>query len=401
MVACFFALPVVSAEHGEELYQFQKGVQTRWQSFENPTGEKGKAGMENRGAKGHAMDVIPAGESKTLLDVRGCGIVRRMWITISDRSPEMLRSLKIEAYWDDAKTPAVSAPFGDFFCVGLGIRVPFENVFFSDPEGRSFNCNIPMPFKKSAKIIVTNESKKELPMIFYDVNYTLSDKLDRNTMYFHCFWNRENRTKLEKDFEILPTVSGRGRFLGMNVGAIANPVYQGTWWGEGEVKIFMDGDAEFPTLCGTGTEDYIGSAWGQGKYANRYQGCPVADKKNDKWCFYRFHVPDPVYFNSSCRVVLPQIGGADKAKVIELMKEKFPMKPISVHKAPVFIKLLEMDPVPDLSDPKLPDGWVNYYREDDMSATAYFYLDRPENGLPPIAPVEKRTADLENPTDKK
>jgi hypothetical protein len=389
------ALAVRSAA-GQELYSFPDGVRTRWQSFENRTGEKGKGGMENRGAKGHAMDVIPAGRSVTLLDAKGSGVVRRMWITISDRSPRMLRSLKIEAFWDGAGTPAVSAPFGDFFGVGLGRRTPFESEFFSDPEGRSFNCVIPMPFRRSARIVVTNESDRDLPMIFYDVDYTLSEKTDGNALYFHCWWNRENPTSLEKDFQILPEVAGKGRFLGMNVGVKANPVYLGSWWGEGEVKIFLDGDSEFPTLCGTGTEDYIGSAWGQGKFANRFQGCTVADEQKAEWAFYRFHVPDPVYFNSNCRVVLPQIGGNAKAKVIEMVKAGVPMKPISVHNAPVFVKLLEMEPVPDLSNAGLPDGWVNFYRQDDVSATAYFYLDRPENGLPPLAPAGQRAAGMED-----
>ena len=392
---CLAAGMILCSAASQELYEFPEGVKTRWQSFENPTGEKGKGGMENRGAKGHAMDVIPAGRAKTLLDVRGSGVVRRIWITVSDRSPKMLRALKIEAFWDGAGKPSVSAPFGDFFGVGLGRRVQFENEFFSDPEGRSFNCILPMPFQKSARITVTNESDRDLPMIFYDVDYTLSEKADRSALYFHCYWNRENPTTLERDFEVLPKVSGKGRFLGMNAGVKANPVYRGSWWGEGEVKVFLDGDSGFPTLCGTGTEDYIGSAWGQGKFANRYQGCPVADEQKAEWAFYRFHVPDPVFFERDCRVVLPQIGGNAKEKVIEMVKAGIHIKPISVHNAPVFVKLLDMDPVPDLSDPKLPNGWVNFYRQDDVSATAYFYLDKPENGLPPLAPVNQRVAGME------
>jgi hypothetical protein len=160
-------------------------------------------------------------------------------------------------------------------------------------------------------------SDRDLAMIFYDVDYTMSEKADRDA--------------LERDFEILPKISGKGRFLGMNVGVRANPVYRGSWWGEGEVKMFLDGDSGFSTLCGTRTEDYIGSAWGQGKFAHRYQGCPVADEQKAEWVFYRFHVPDPVYFERDCRVVLSQIGGNTKAKVIEMVKAGIPMKPISVH----------------------------------------------------------------------
>jgi len=141
----------------------------------------------------------------------------------------MLRSLKIEMFWDNASEPAVSAPFGDFFGVGLGLRTPFESELFSDPEGRSFNCFIPMPFQKNAKVILTNESDEILDLTFFDINYTISEKPDKNALYFHCYWNREQRTTLGKDFEILPKVEGKGRFLGTNIGVIENPDYKGAW----------------------------------------------------------------------------------------------------------------------------------------------------------------------------
>jgi hypothetical protein len=379
---------------GQEVYQIPENEQSRWISFENPIGEKGKGGMENRGAKGHAMDVVQAGESKVLLDVQGPGIIRRMWITISDRSPQMLRGLKIEMFWDGTKKPAVSAPFGDFFGIGLGLRTPFECVFFSDPEGRSFNSVMPMPFKKSARIVVSNESGKDLDMLFYDINYTLSANPDPDALYFHCFWSRDTLTALGKDFEILPNINGKGRFLGVNIGVMANPVYQKAWWGEGEVKVYLDRDAQYPTLVGTGTEDYIGSAWGQGKYANRYQGCLIADTEKDHWAFYRYHVADPIYFYQECRVTIQQIGGNPREKVIAMQQAGVPLIPISIHNAPDFVKLLEMKPVPDLTDPGLIDGWTNFYRQDDVSATAYFYLDSPASNLPPLQPAALRMVNL-------
>jgi hypothetical protein len=384
---------------GQEVYQMPENEQSRWISFENPTGEKGKGGMENLGAKGHAMDVLQAGESKVLLNVQGAGIIRRMWITISDRSPQMLRGLKIEMFWDGAKKPAVSAPFGDFFGIGLGRKTPFECAFFSDSEGRSFNCIIPMPFKKSARIVVSNQSGKNLDMLFYDINYSLSANTDNDALYFHCFWSRDTLTTLGKDFEILPKTTGKGRFLGVNVGVMANPVYQKAWWGEGEVKVYLDGDAQYPTLVGTGTEDYIGSAWGQGKYNNFYQGCLVADTDKDHWAFYRYHVPDPIYFYQDCRVTIQQIGGNPREKVIALQQEGVPLIPISIHSAPDFIKLLEMKPAPDLTDPGLIDGWTNFYRQDDVSAAAYFYLDSPSSNLPQLQPAALRMVNLVDNTN--
>ena len=349
-------------------------------------------GRENKTAKGHAFDMIDPKGSKIMLDYKGAGIVRRIWLTVNERSPVMLRSLRLEMYWDNAKTPAVSAPLGDFFGIGLGRRMPFESEFFSDPEGRSFNCNIPMPFNTAAKIIIINDATVPV-MLFYDVDFTTVEKHDKPVFYFHAYWNRENKTKLERDFVVLPSVAGKGRFLGMNVGVIADSIYETSWWGEGEVKLFLDGDSQFPTLTGTGTEDYIGTAWGQGQYANRYQGCPLADAKNRQWSFYRYHVPDPIYFQTQCKVTLQQIGGESTDFVRRLKKKGAVLKPVSVA-ADKFHKILEMNPVPDLMSDGFPQGWTNYYREDDVSATAYFYLDKPANALPAIAGLEARTKNL-------
>ena len=375
--------------HGipNQLFEYSDNLEPRWVSFENITGEKAKGGMENFGAKGHPCDFIKIGETKTLLD-------NRMWITISNRSPKMLRSLIINMYWDGESKPAVSAPFGDFFGIGLGRTAVFENALFSNPEGRSFNANIQMPFKKSAKIEIINESGEELPMIFYDVNLQLLKEWDDNYLYFHCFWQRDTATALTEDFEILPEIRGKGRFLGTNVSINANPMYKDFWWGEGEVKIYMNGDTEYPTLVGTGTEDYIGTAWGQGQYYNAYQGCPIADPENLQWSFYRYHIPDPVYFKTDCKVSIQQIGGTEKAKVIELQKSGVDLIPITIHQAPVFNHLYQRDNVVDLEDPNLPDGWVNFYRSDDVASATYFYFDKPSNDLPEIQPLAIRLWNL-------
>ena len=390
------SLPTGEPAYGQkdQLFRKPKKAVTRWSSFENLNGVKGQGGKENKGAKGHPYDTIKAGRTKTLLDIKGCGIITRIWITIRNRSPQMLRSLRIEMYWDGAKTPAVSAPFGDFFGVGLGKRVAFENALFSDPEGRSFNCCIPMPFRKAAKIIIINESDKDIKSIYYDVNYLLTSAHDKDVLYFHAYWRRENPTRLFHDFEILPKIKGKGRYLGTNIGIITDEIYKNTWWGEGEVKVFLDGDDKYPTLVGTGTEDYIGTGWGQGIYAHRYQGCLIADEKNRQWAFYRYHIPDPVFFDKDCRVTIQQIGGDNKPQVRELQKKGVPLKPISISKDGNFTKLLEKSDVPNLDDPSIPEGWCNFYRRDDVSATAYFYLDNPENNLPSIAPVDERTKGL-------
>ena len=356
--------------------------------------QKANDNAENDGAKGHPCDHIPAGTSKTLLDVTGPGIINRMWITINDRSPEMLRALRIEMFWDHAEKPAVAAPFGDFFGVGLGRTATFENALFANPEGRSFNCFITMPFKEAAKIIISNESDRDLDMIFYDINYQQVASWDTDWLYFHCYWHRDTSTTVAQDFEILPGITGKGRFLGTNIGVNANPVYRNYWWGEGEVKMYLDGDGDYPTLVGTGTEDYIGTAWGQGQYYMKNSGCLIADAENRQWAFYRYHIPDPVYFKNDCRVTIQQIGGSEKANVLQLQKEQVALIPISIHAAPVLHQIYRKGIVTDLSKPGLPGGWVNFYRSDDVSAAAYFYLDRPENDLPALQAAAIRTYGL-------
>ena len=363
----------------QSLYEMPVGVESRWASGENPTGEKGKGAQAMGGRKGSPTVPIRAGESRVLAEAKGTtGIVRRIWMTFPDRSPQMLRSLKIEIYWDGAEKPAVSAPVGDFFGIGLGQKVPFQSVFFSDPEGRSFNCVIPMAFRTGMKIVMVNESGANLDELFYEVDYTLGDRHPDNMLYLHAHYRRENPTTIQKDYEILPRVKGRGRYLGANVGVIVNSKeYFNTWWGEGEVKIFLDGDTVLPTLAGTGAEDYIGTAWGQGRFAHLYQGSPVADEKAMRWAFYRYHVPDPVYFYLDARVTIQQIGYLAQHSRGPVVENKRTLLRAGPGQVPM-----------DLSK----DG--KFERSDDYSSCVYFYLDRPTSDLPAIDPVDRRIANL-------
>src|SRR5919107_4599174 len=155
----------------DELYRYRAGEEPRWVSPENPTGAKGAGGAENRGAKGHAFETIKVGGAHVLADIKGAGTIDRMWMTIEDRSPEALRGLKLEIFWDGARAPAVSVPLGDFFLHGAGEMVPMETALFASPEGRSFVSYVPMPFRTGARVVVTNESAKPVNLIFFDVNY--------------------------------------------------------------------------------------------------------------------------------------------------------------------------------------------------------------------------------------
>ena len=208
---------------------------------------------------------------------------------------------------------------------------------------------------------------------------------DKDALYFHCYWHRVKQTILGKDFEILPKVEGAGRFLGTAVVVNANPIYENQWWGEGEVKAYIDGDTELPTLCGTGTEDYIGTGWGQGTYFNRYQGCLTADPEMRRWVFYRLHIPDPVWFDRDIRFTIQQIGGESCDKVKKLIENNAPLIPVTCDggEGAEFMHLYKTDtPLPE-------KGWVNYYRSDDYAAVSWFYLDKKENSLPAIDLTDK------------
>jgi hypothetical protein len=399
-LALALLLPVPALAQETPLYQYRSGEEPRWASPENPDAEKGGGGRENKGGKGHPFETIAPGQSLVLADVKGAGVIDRMWITIFDRSPAMLRGLRLDIYWDGAKAPAVSAPLGDFFLAGAGGLTPLDTAMIASPEGRSFVSYFPMPFRKGARVVVTNETGTVQPLVFWDVDYRALRRAPADALYFHAWWSRDRATRLGEDFRILPRVSGRGRFLGTSVTVFANPAYGASWWGEGEAKIYLDGDSANPTLNGTGTEDYVGSGWGQGAYANRFQGSPTADEVRGRWSFYRFHIPDPIFFARDISVALQQIGGAQKVEVLRMQAAGAPLVPVTIAAGgrAEFVKLLEQGTPGPLG--AQPDGWTNFYRSDDVSAVAYFYLDRPENGLPPIASMAERTAALRPPPEK-
>ena len=395
----------------QELYKSPASTtETRWISPENPTGAKGAAAPTNKGAKGAAFVNVLAGEKLVMMDIKGAGIVNRMWISGTiPRSKEQCRMIKIEMYWDGETKPAVSAPIGDFFGVGLGLTVPFDDALFSNPEGRSFNFTIPMPYRKGAKMVMVNEASTHA-LVWFDINYTAMDKLPDDAMYFHAYWNRTTATELGKDYLILPQVKGKGRFLGTNVGVIGDSAYRNTWFGEGEIKVYLDGDDKLPTLAGTGTEDYIGSGWGQGEYHNRYQGSLVSDNKNDIYAFYRYHIPDPIYFHRDCKVSLQQIGNASAERIKEMIDKKVKIIPTWYFlggdstdlfnlkgKDPEQILLLDRPGYPANGSKDFPKRIFggNFYRSDDVSATAYFYLDKPVSNLPSLGDKELRIKDMQ------
>jgi hypothetical protein len=394
-LCCFQMVAIILS--AQELYKAPApSTITKWISPENISGKKGAGGKANQGAKGSAFLTVKAGEQLVMMDVKGSGIIRRMWLSGTiPRSEEQRRMVRIDMYWDGSKKPAVSAPIGDFFGLGLGLSVPYKNALFSNPEGRSFNFTIPMPYRTGARIVITNESSAHA-LVWYDINYT-EEKVPDDALYFHAYWNRVMHTALGTDHVILPQVNGKGRFLGTNVGVIGDSAYRNTWFGEGEVKVFLDGDKQLPTLAGTGTEDYIGTGWGQGEYQDQYQGSLVSDSKNDVYAFYRYHVLDPVYFQKDCKVTIQQIGNTSVKNLRDMIARGVQLKPVWVFKqgsnADIFnlqgnppeqILLLDRPEIKGINDPMFDKEafGANFYRSDDVSSVAYFYLNKPFSNLP-------------------
>jgi hypothetical protein len=237
-----------------------------------------------------------------------------------------------------------------------------------------------MPFRRGAKITLTNQSATDSCKLFYDVDYVLAKTLPADALYFHAYWTRQQTSAVGTDFTVLPPVKGSGRYLGMTVGVNTDSVYNKTWWGEGEVKMFIDGDTNFPTINGTGAEDYVGTGWGMGTYNHQYQGCTIANEGERQFSFYRWHLPDVILFDKEIRITLQQIGGGPKDVVKELVNKGVPLQPITIDKNSGFVRLLET-PVA-INDASFPDGWVNFYRRDDYTAVSYFYLNRTSSGLP-------------------
>jgi len=378
----------------DALYQKpDPAVQTRWYTYENRTAQKGAGGKTRFGRKGSPAPQVKAGETFVLADIKQSGTIRRIWITIDKHGDlDVLRGVRFEMHWDDAATPAVQVPIGDFFCHSFGRMCTFENALFSSPEGRSFNCIIPMPFRKAAKIQIINETSKDITF-FYEVDCTLGDSHSDDILYFHSSWRRENFNKVRQDMAILPKIEGTGRFLGCNIGIRQNPAFSRFWWGEGEVKIYLDGDKEFPTLCGTGSEDYVGTGWGQNRYINKYQGDQFVSEKGtgmfkDYYGFYRFHIPDPVYFHEDIRVTIQCLGGATTKGILEAIKEYPDQKYMKAGDGKEFFTAEELE--------KEDDYFVLLEREDDYCATAYWYMDKTENNFPPIPPLAERIKDLED-----
>jgi hypothetical protein len=353
-------------------------------SFENPTGERGAGGSSHGGRKGSPNRQLEGGERVVLADLEGPGTLRHIWMTFLPAPPERMRSLWMEVYYDGASQPSVSVPCLDFFALPHGRPVPYHSALTSAQEGRGFNAYFPMPFARHVRVVLTNASPKPV-ILYYQIDYTLERALPEGAGYLHVGFRRQNPTRQREDFEIVSGLEGPGRFLGCSVGVrVIDP---GNWYGEGEVKVYRDGDRALPTICGTGLEDYVGSAWGMGAHAAEYGGAPLVvgppasersgprQQTSEFVGFYRWHLPDPIMFERDLRVTIQQIGaawfGANEKAELEAYER---------------------------TNPVAGTGWMREARGrliwgiaervDDYCATSYVYCRRPQ----PVPPLDVKAA---------
>lgn len=338
-------------------------------TFENPTGERGAGGRSHAGRKGAPSKRLAPGERVVLADLSGPGTLRHIWMTFPPAPPEVVRALWLEVYYDGAAEPSVSVPCLDFFALPHGRPVAFDSALVSVHEGRGFNGYFPMPFRRHVRVELTNGSARPM-LLYYQIDYTLQEDLADGAGYLHVAFRRQNPTVQKRDFVIAHGLRGPGRFLGCSVGVrIIDP---GFWYGEGEVKIYRDGDREHPTVCGTGLEDYVGTAWGMGAHAAIYAGVPL-DVRNpqggaqpDFVGFYRWHLPDPIVYREELRVTIQQIG---YAMFFEGHREGFERY---ARTNPAAGAGWENKPQPGI----LARGIAE--RVDDYCATAYVYCREPQ-----------------------
>jgi len=307
-------------------------------SPENRTGEKGQGGMATEGTgAGPARDLgkgwkispsiaVASGETLMLADIAGPGAIQSMWMAGAYHP----RHCILRIYWDDQEQPSVECPIGDFFCNPWKKHFQLTSqMVCNNPGQAAFNCYWPMPFRERCRMTIENRSTQEM-VWYYQINYALAP-VDEDAAYFHAQFRRTNPLPYKEDFVMLDGVQGRGHYAGtyMTWGVNNNG-----WWGEGEIKFFIDGDGEYPTICGTGTEDYFGGCYnfdvpgiGYQEYCTPYAGMPQVIRPDglyqaqQRFGMYRWHVPDPIRFEENLRVTIQALGWREGMRYLPLQDD--------------------------------------------------------------------------------
>jgi hypothetical protein len=307
-------------------------------SPENPTGEKGKGGMATEGTgASEARDLgqgwkispsvkIAAGTTYTLADISGSGAIQHIWMTPTGN----WRLSILRMYWDDEREPSVEVPVGDFFAMGWGKYARVSSLAVCVNPGSAFNSYWPLPFRRKARLTIENLDDKPIEL-YYQIDYALAP-VTTDAAYFHAQFRRANPVPYKQVYTILDGVKGKGHYVGTYM---AWGVHNNGWWGEGEIKFYIDGDQAFPTINGTGTEDYFNGSYDfenpekkqYEEFTSPYSGLVQVIKPDglyqsqERFGLYRWHITDPVRFDSDLRVTIQDLGWRNNGRYLPLMDD--------------------------------------------------------------------------------
>lgn len=314
-------------------------------SPENVNGEKGKGGMATSGTGSSAARdlgqgwklspsvVIKPHTVYTVAEIEGPGSVQHIWMTPTGN----WRYSILRFYWDDEATPSVEVPVGDFFGMGWGQYAPLNSLAVCVNPGSAFNCYWPMPFRKKCRITMENIDNEEM-VLYYQVDYILT-QVPSDAAYFHAQFRRINPLPYKQNYVLVDSIRGRGQYVGTY---LAWGVHNNGWWGEGEIKFYMDGDTEFPTICGTGTEDYFCGSYDFDTKTKNNAGIEVSHytpfttaysglvqsiggdghyASQQRFGLYRWHITDPIRFEKNLKVTIQALGWRDGGRYLPLQDD--------------------------------------------------------------------------------
>lgn len=310
-------------------------------SAENPTGMPGCGGMcelEDGNAADAARDLgkgwkvnpfirIAPGQVYTIADIEGPGVIGHMWVAPAGK----WRDAILRIYWDGQEHPSVECPMGDFFACGWETYSHVNSLAVCVNPGRAFNCYWQMPFRKHCRMTIENRSADEM-IYYYQIDYTLME-VPENCGYFHAQFRRVNPLPYKEPYVILDGVEGQGVYVGTYM---AWGVHNNGWWGEGEVKFYIDDDGEYPTICGTGTEDYFCGSYNfenlitrdsYATYCTPYAGLSQVIEPNRlytsqmRFGMYRWHIPDPIRFKKKLKVTVQALGWRSGKRYLPLQDD--------------------------------------------------------------------------------
>jgi hypothetical protein len=320
-------------------------AKTRSISPENFNGEKGRGGMATTGTGagpsrelGQKWKVSPSVVIKkhtvyTVAEIDGPGAVQHIWMTPTGN----WRYSILRFYWDDETTPSVEVPVGDFFCLGWGKFAPVTSLAVVANPGSGLNCYWPMPFRKKCRITMENINSEDM-VLYYQVDYTLTE-VPKDAGYLHAQFRRVNPLPFKKDFVLVDSIKGKGQYVGTYMAYGSN---KNGWWGEGEIKFFLDGDTEFPTINGTGTEDYFCGAYdfdtqkknkagvdasNYTEFSGPYTGLPQVIRGDghydiaQRFGLYRWHIMDPIRFDKDLKVTIQDLGWHQDGRYMPLQDD--------------------------------------------------------------------------------